>query len=276
MNDLSVSHHQMPAYQLRYVWTGWPSKGMFPAEVPDEQFFRSLNASWESEGIRLLERYWLPEQIQLLFSTKPTVTPIFLASRAKGRLQYVLCKHLGKWIKFSRKVSLRTIGDTSRARVEAYITAQIKERDFSDPRFTEKLRQFTQFFPGVDLRKPKETRSGRYWYNLHIVLVTADRARIVSELVLQTLFSETIRSLSNQECELSTLAILPDHLHVALRGNIALSPADIAVKLQIDTEIALGRKKIWNQNYYTGTIGEYTMGSVRGSGKTKKSFSPAG
>ncbi len=276
MNSLYLGHHQTPAYQLRYVWTGWPSHGIFPAEPADEQFFRSLNACWESEGIRLLERHWLSGQIQLLLSTKPTITPIFLASRVKGRLQYVLGKTLEATVSFSRKVSIRSLGDASRSRVEAYITDQVKERDFSDPRFTEKLRQFSQFFPGVDLRQPQETRSGRYWYNLHLVLVVEARGRIGSEVMLQAIFSETVRSLSEQECELSTLAVLPDHLHVALRGNIALSPEDIVLKLQNDTTIALGRNRIWSPNYYTGTIGEYTMVSVRGSGKAGRSSSPAG
>jgi REP element-mobilizing transposase RayT len=249
---------------------------MFPPEPPSEQFFHSLNARWEPEGIRLLERNWLPDQIQLLFSTTPTITPIFLAARAKGRLQYVLGKTLETTVKFSRKVSIRSLGDASRARVEAYITAQVKERDYIDPRFTEKLRQFTEFFPGVDLGQPAETRSGRYWYNLHIVLVAEARYRIVSEVMLQAIFSEIVRSLSRQECELSTVAVLPDHLHVALRGNIALSPEDIVLKLQNDTEIALGRNRIWSPNYYAGTIGEYTMNSVRGSGKARESSSPAG
>jgi len=275
MNSLYLAHQLTPAYQLRYVWTGWPSQGMLPAE-PDEQFFRSLNAFWEPEGIRQLERQWLPNQIHVLLSTKPTITPIFLASRVKGRLQYALGKTLETTVNFSRKVSIRSIGDASRSRVEAYIAAQVKETNFSDPRFVEKVRQFSRFFPGVDLRQPQETRSGRYWNNLHIVLVVEDRVGIVSEAKLQAIFSETVRSLSEQGCAISTLAVLPDHLHVALRGNIALSPQDIVLKLQNDTTITTGRNRIWSSNYYAGTIGEYTMASIRYSEKAKRSSSPAG
>jgi hypothetical protein len=44
---------------------------------------------------------------------------------------------------------------------------------FVDPRFSEMLRRFTIIAPTVALDEPSESNSGRYWYNLHFVLVVA-------------------------------------------------------------------------------------------------------
>ena len=41
------------------------------------------------------------------------------------------------------------------------------------------LKQFTVVCNDVDLSAPTETSHGRYWYNLHVVLVTTERYWIV-------------------------------------------------------------------------------------------------
>jgi len=38
---------------------------------------------------------------------------------------------------------------------------------------------------------------------------------------------------------------MPDHLHIALRGNIAQSPAEIALALMNNTAFAMGQNAIW-------------------------------
>ena len=78
-----------PAYHLRYSWTGWPSEGVFPKQ-PSETFLASIGPAWEQDGLRLLESRWAADMIQLSFSTRPDVTPVFVAARAKGRLQHAL------------------------------------------------------------------------------------------------------------------------------------------------------------------------------------------
>ena len=56
---------------------------------------------------------------------------------------------------------------------------------------------------------------------------------------------------------------MPDHLHVALRGNIEQSPHEIALAFQNNLAYALGRGKIWQDTYYVGTFGEYNMRAIR-------------
>ncbi len=60
--------------------------------------------------------------------------------------------------------------------VEAYIRNQVGEERLADQRFREMLKSFTVVNPLVDLSQPTESNSGRYWYNLHLVLVVAERA----------------------------------------------------------------------------------------------------
>src|SRR5882724_9151238 len=171
-----------PAYHLRYTWSGWPSLSRFP-ELPPSTFWEPLHAAWEGDGLRKLEQKWSAELIQFTFSVKPQVSPITFAARVKGRLQHALRK-AGLATEFSRKVAMGTIGDNHRADVEAYIERQVDKEQFADPRFKEMLRQFTVADPSVDLRVATQTNSGRYWYNLHLVLVVAQRYRIADADVL--------------------------------------------------------------------------------------------
>src|SRR5947208_3747164 len=75
-----------PAYQLRYGWTGWPSKTVFPGDLTS--ILPDIAPEWEKDGIRVLESAHSPERIQLTLSTTPQVSPVTLAARVKGRLQH--------------------------------------------------------------------------------------------------------------------------------------------------------------------------------------------
>src|SRR5262245_25629838 len=102
--------------------------------------------------------------IQVLFSAKPDVSPIFLAARAKGRLDHAL-RRAGRPCKFSHKLAVRSIGDNTREQVEQYIANQVGRASFADPRFQRLLQQFTVSDPSVDLAEAAQVNSGRYWYN---------------------------------------------------------------------------------------------------------------
>jgi hypothetical protein len=98
-----------PAYQLRYSWTGWPSEG----HLPHVEVVSGIKSLWEGDGLRLLEHTWSDREVQLAFSVRPDVAPVFVAARAKGRLQHALSRAVSQFSGFSRKVALRSIGDNS-------------------------------------------------------------------------------------------------------------------------------------------------------------------
>jgi hypothetical protein len=97
---------------------------------------------WETDGLRVLEQRWTPEFVQILFSVTPDVAPLLVTARAKGRLDHALRKS-GLAMSFSRKVSLRSVGDNTRRDVEAYIERQVPRRQFVDPQTEARLAEFT-------------------------------------------------------------------------------------------------------------------------------------
>ena len=116
---------------------------------------------------------------------------------------------------------------------------------------------------GVNLAEPSETTSGRYWYNLHLVLVVAGRQPIVDQQQLATIRNRSFQIANKKGHRIRALAVMPDHLHVALRGNVEHSPQEIALTFQNNLAYALGQREVWNRHYYVGTFGEYNMNAIR-------------
>ncbi|MFO7906266.1 MAG: hypothetical protein R6U98_26650 [Pirellulaceae bacterium] len=210
----------------------------------------------------MLEYRWEPSRIQVTFSAKPHVSPVFLTRQAKGRLQHAL-RVSGRPTPFSRKVSLGTVGDNTNDDVESYIANQVVKEPVVDERFQEKLRQFTVVNPEVDLTSPTSTKRGRYWYNLHLVLIVEKRERLNDLNELATIRDRSLKLAAFHGYGLSRLALVPDHMHLALRGNVAHSPQEIALKFLNNTAYALGQCAVWEPCYYAGTFGAYNMNALR-------------
>lgn len=250
-----------PTYQLRYTWTGWPSECTFP-DRPDDDFFDALADHWERDGIRPLEWSWSDSQIQLCASTKPSVAPTHLAARLKGRLQHALRK-ADTPVKFSRKLSICTVGDANRETLESYVEAQTDHEPLADPTFAEFLEQFTVVEDAVNLAEPTASNSGRYWYNLHLVLVTHHRHRVTDAESLTILRDGSLAVAERKEHEISRLAVMPDHLHITLRGDIERSPEEIALDFLNNLAHLIGQDRFWQPSYFAGTFGEYDMWAIR-------------
>lgn len=250
-----------PAYHLRYAWFGWPSSRTFPPQ-PDSAFFAKLDELWEADGIRWLEMTWSPQQIQLTCSVKPTVSPILFTARMKGRLQHAL-RHAKCATPFSRKIAFRTIGENRRPQVEAYIARQVSKEGFVDDRFADFMSEFTVENKERSLGEPTETASGRYWYNIHLVLVTDSRMRMTDRVSLDKMNRMAAIIAEKKGHFLSIRSVMPDHIHIAMRGNIESSPEDIALGFMNNFAFAFGQNAIFRPSYYVGSFGEYDMGAVR-------------
>jgi len=250
-----------PAYQLRYGWTGWSSSAPFPDGLL-HHVLPDIAPEWEGDGLRVLESSQSATQIQLTLSATPQVAPVTLAARVKGRLQHH-CRRRGSPLNFSRKLAVRSLGEPTRGQVDAYVRNQVPNEPLADERFRELLTAFTVTDPRVDLSRPTESNSGRYWYNLHLVLVTRQRYRIGEAATLATIRDTSLRICAKKGYAPSTLAVLPDHLHLALRGAVAQSPEEIALSFLNNLAHVLGRRPWWEAGYYAGTFGEYSMSAVR-------------
>ena len=249
-----------PAYHLRYTWTGWPSQHKFE-QTPVELLHR-IEPLWEEDGIRLLEHRWTDEMVQLLFSAKPNVSPLLLATRAKGRLDHAI-RTAGLHMPLSRKFAVRSVGNNTTHEVEAYIERQVGKEEFVDDRFAELMATFTLTNDKVDLSRPSGSLRGRYWYNLHVVLVTAERFRVVDKQRLASIRDWSLKIAKKKAYSISRLSVMPDHLHLALRGDYAHPPDQIASAFQNNLAYALGKQRIWCDSFYVGTFGEYNMEAIR-------------
>ena len=189
--------------------------------------------------------------------------PCFSGGAAKGRLQHALRKATPNFSGFSRKVSVNTVGHNCREDVEAYIASQVDAAAFADPSFRDMLKEFTTIREDVDLSLPTESLHGRYWYNLHLVLVTAERHRVVDRTRLGTLHDFSFKIAERKGYKISRLSVMPDHLHAALRGDIEQSPQEIALAFQNNLAYALGQVPHWACTFYVGTFGEYDMWAIR-------------
>lgn len=253
-----------PAHDLHYGWTGWPkADSAFPKNQPSGLMEQLSDAFRANDGLELEDHTWGTRQVQLTFRALPGHAPVWIARRAKGRLDHAL-RGMGVSVSFSRKVGLRAFGHNRTSVVEAYVRDQLKHVDLADERYRQRLASVSIHRPGVDLSEPSVSSHGRYWYNLHLVLVVAGRYRIGNPPFLRELREGIIDQVALSGCELKRAAIMPDHLHLALRGSPHRSPTEIAVALQQATaEVA--RCRFWEEKFYVGTFGAYDCGAVEGS-----------
>lgn len=140
------------------------------------------------------------------------------------------------------------------------------------PAFRTFLQQFTISFPDVDLSAPSETLSGRYWYNLHLVLVSRQRERCHDAAHLAMLRDQSQRIAERKGHKVSTLSVMPDHVHMALRGNLEHAPEEIALSFMNNLAYAAGQKPLWQFGYYIGSFGEYDMNAVRDRTHGREAF----
>jgi hypothetical protein len=247
---LYLTHNSHPAHSLFYTWSGWPSEagpGPFPPE-PDAAFFTALADLWKTDGLTLISRTWTPNVIQLTFSVTPDITPMFFTQRVKGRLQHAL-RAAGQPTVFSRKVGMRAIGENITPVVENYLARQTHRSAFADERYRSTLAAESFEDTTLDLAEPTEVKRGRYWYNLHLVMVTAGRFRMGKEDFALKLRTSAQSAAVEHGCALKAFAPMPDHIHLALRGKVERAPVDIGVAFQNSLGRAAGCR-LWDDRFY--------------------------
>jgi REP element-mobilizing transposase RayT len=139
----------------------------------------------------------------------------------------------------------------------------VSQERFADPRFAETMADLTVVDPEVALSAPAASARGRYWYNLHLVLVVAGRSRIHDLALLRSLRDSFFKIAAKKGHAVARLSVLPDHLHAALRPQSHESPLEVVFAYQNNLAHITGRRRIWSDSYYVGTFGEYTMQAVR-------------
>ena len=247
-------------HNIHYTWTGWPTPDIsFPPE-PDAAFFASLVLLWAKDGLELVSREWKQNLLHMSFRAEPGVSPVFCASRVKGRLQHAL-RAKGLPNAFSRKVSVRALGINVSDIVTRYLRNQTVHADYADPRYLRQFSDAAEEDASLDLSQPIETGSGRYWYNLHMVLVTENRVKIGKEDFLPKIPAAVEKWASGSGCAVKSVAVMPEHIHLLFRGAPDKSPAELAESCWSILNRGAGCR-LYSDRIYIGTCSEYTLRAV--------------
>jgi REP element-mobilizing transposase RayT len=246
--------------RLHYDCSAWLSEfGTFPPDT--EPAILRCEELWQEDGLNL-EKYRIDkDRVQILFAARPDVAPIEFVGRIKGRLKHAL-RQSGTPVKFSRKVAFRCLGDNISDAVAGYLRKQARKEDFADRRFARTMEQFTVVDEDFDLSVPEATIRGRYWYNLHLVFVIPGRMRIAQNEVLAKLRDDCFLIASQKDCRIKAVAVMLDHIHIALRGVVDQSPQDIALCFMNNLAWLNGYNRIWDDEYYAGTFSEYSLADL--------------
>jgi hypothetical protein len=243
-----------PAYQL-----DWSYSLFWKAPPANFDWLEELQPHTERDHIRILQhQFQEPDLSQFLVSTRPSVAPQLIAQRVKGRLQHLL----GGGSRFRRNYGLRSIGSTRRNKLLEYLAGQLDHHPLADPRVDERLRGYQIHNPEVDLSQGQQTAHARYWYNLHLVLVNQDRLMETHEEALGSIRRMIHAASTAKGHRLSRAAIVPDHLHLALGGNLEESPEEVVLGYLNNLAFALGMKAVFRFSYYVGTFSEYDLGVI--------------
>jgi len=264
-NPLYTTDNCNPAYQLRW------SLAVFPhAELPStDSWLDALKSGTETDGVRVLECHRRAADVwQFLLSTLPAVAPPQIIKSVKGRLQNLVQQTHPK--AFRRNFSLTSLGDANRTAVEQYVSNQLGHHRMADSRIAARLERYQVEFLDVDLSRPIVSSHGRYVYNLHLVLVHAERWRQASEAFLGATRDTVIKAARQKGHRLSRLAVLADHLHLSFGAPYERSPEEIALSYLNNLAYAHGMQAVYQFGYYVGTFGEYDMDAVRREAATDR------
>ena len=95
------------------------------------------------------------------------------------------------------------------------------------------------------------------------MLVTAQRFPFEQLSTLSVIRDGCLKIAARKDFRISRLAVLPDHVHVALDTPPEFSPAEVAGAFQNNLAYLLGNRRVWRDTFYVGTFGEYDMATVR-------------
>ncbi len=244
------------AYQLDWSYT------LFWHDPPaDFDWLEPLRAAIEPDGIRVLQHQFDPPNLsKFLVSTKPGVSPLRIAQRVKGRLQYVVRDRMPR--PFRRNYGLRSVGSTRREKLERYLESQLEHHRMADPRVQQRLRDYQICQADVDLSQPQRTTHALYWYNLHLVFVHDGRHMEIRHEVLQSLRAMILKASQAKRHRLSRAAIVPDHIHLTLGCRLEEPPSEVALAYMNNLAYAAGMKPTFKFSYYVGTFSEYDLGVI--------------
>lgn len=246
------------AYQLR-----WGISVFWRQPVPELLWLEEFEQALILDDIRILSWRWhTKDVVQFAVSTLPSISPLFVVQRVKGRLQYAVRKHEPKALR--PHYAIRSYGTQEREIIEAYIAKQPSKHPMATSRSQQIFEELVFVDSSVDLSLRQKTTHGDYWYNLHIVLVHEDRWRDVNRNRLKQTQRVILSCAAKKGMRLSRCAILADHFHIALGCNLEQSPEQVTLAMMNNIAWIYEMKPILCFSAFIGTFGEYDQRAVQG------------
>lgn len=257
MRPIYTPENCKAAYQL--IW----SLTVFWRNPPGtDTWLDELKGATENDHVRILKhRFEQPTLSVFLVSTQPQVAPMQISKVIKGRLQYLIRDQHPK--PFQRNYDLRSIGSTTREKLEAYLESQVAHHPMADPQVQARLAQYQIHHPEVDLSFPRYTSHARYWYNLHVAIVNDGRWTEIRHDVLQGIQDMLLKASSAKGHLLSRAGIVPDRIHLTLGCSLVESPLDVALSYMNKLAYVCEMRPVFKCSCFVGTFGEYDLGAVR-------------
>lgn len=244
------------AYQLDWSLT------IFWRQPPwTDDWFEGLQRNLEPDGIRLLKHRFSEPHISLfLVSTQPKVVPVEIPRRVKGRLQNLIRDRVQQ--PFQRNYDLRSVGSGTREKLEGYLGSQLEQHPEEDRKIRWMLTDMQVIRPDVDLAQPRFTSHGRFWANVHLVMVNDWRWRETCQEHLLRVRAMLIRAAEKKQHLLSRIAILPDHVHLLLGTSLQESPLSLGLSYMNNVAFVYGMQPILKAGCFLGTFGDYDLGAI--------------
>ena len=117
---ITQSNYTPDNCRIRPTRLDWSYSAFWHAGPPDFSWLDELKRLNAPDHVRILQHQFRgPNLSQFLISTRPSVKPLVVVQRVKGRLQHLLHGSMSK--PFRRNYSLRSIGSTRREKLEQYL-----------------------------------------------------------------------------------------------------------------------------------------------------------
>ena len=248
----------LPACRCR-LFTVWCRHGMAGPPVPLPSPHNRISPQWMNSGTATASGDWERDGPVIWFnsaSRRPrTSHPCFLPRASRDG--WITCSANSEHRPvFPEKSEFAPSANTNPI-IEQYLALQQRRGDFAEARYRATLAEFSREFPKVDLEDPSETGSGRYWYNLHLVAVTNGRFRMGKEDYLPRLAAEIPKWVREERALLRSMALMAEHVHLALRGDPARSPGEIAEGFYRTMNRAAGLR-LFSERIYVGSFSSYS------------------
>ena len=157
--------------------------------------------------------------------------------------------------------------------IQKYVATQLDRSGLADPRYINQLDSLKYTNELICLKNPQIVTHGRYWINMHLVLVVAGRYRLRGQALLKGV-RESLIGWGNDQLNplrkieergvpgIRSFSIMPDHLHLVIRAPIDQSPHTILENLWQRLNSRAGFF-LYSDEVYAGTFSEYSIGAIR-------------